>query len=253
MASKTLFRSMVGRLLPKTDMLNEEGRPAYAFSAKHALAQFAATGCLNSTFYASGEEQLDRILKLCGHVEPEFIAQAALYARQKGFMKDLPALLCAVLSVRSPGLLAEVFDRVIDSPKMLRNFVQIMRSGAVGRKSLGTLPKRLILQWLEHRSDEQLFTASVGNDPSLADIVKMVHPKPTSASRQALYGYLIGREYDPAALPEIARAVRSDFKRIANERRASDRYRTYRSRCLPRWTAGRGGNGLRLPETPRGR
>lgn len=205
MANKTLFRSIVGRLLSKTDMLNEEGRPAYAFSAKHALAQYAATGCLNSTFYASGEEQLDRVLTLCGQVEPEFIAGVAVYARQKGFMKDLPALLCAVLSVRSPGLLAEIFDRVIDSPKMLRNFVQIMRSGVVGRKSLGTLPKRLILQWLEKRSDEQLFSGSVGNDPSLADVVKMVHPKPISASRQALYGYLIGRRYDSATLPEIVR------------------------------------------------
>ena len=215
MANKTLFRSIVGRLLPKTNTLNEEGRPAYAFSAKHALAQYAATGCLGSTFYASGEEQLDRVLQLCGKVEPEFIAQAALYARQKGFMKDLPALLCAVLSVRSPGLLAEVFDRVIDSPKMLRNFVQIMRSGVVGRKSLGTLPKRLILQWLEHRSDEQLFAGSVGNDPALADVVKMVHPKPAGASRQAMYGYLIGRQHDAAALPEIVQAYEK-FKRNTN-------------------------------------
>ncbi|MCD4726942.1 MAG: RNA-binding protein, partial [Pirellulales bacterium] len=126
MASKTLFRSIIGRMLPKTDTLNEEGRPAYAFSAEQALAQYAATGCMNSTFYASGDQQLNQVLNLCDRVEPEFIARVALYARQKGFMKDLPALLCAVLSVRSPGLLAEVFDRVIDSPKMLRNFVQIM-------------------------------------------------------------------------------------------------------------------------------
>jgi 60 kDa SS-A/Ro ribonucleoprotein len=215
MANKTLFRSIVGRLLPKTDTRNEEGRPAYAFSAKHALAQYAATGCLNSTFYASDKEQLDRVLQLCGRIEPEFIAQAALYARQKGYMKDLPALLCAVLSVRSPGLLAEVFDRVIDSPKMLRNFVQIMRSGVVGRKSLGTLPKRLILQWLENRSDEQLFAGSVGNDPSLADVVKMVHPKPAGASREALYAYLIGRKYDADSLPEIVRAYEK-FNRNTN-------------------------------------
>jgi 60 kDa SS-A/Ro ribonucleoprotein len=220
MANKTLFRSMVGRLLPKTDTLNEEGRPAYAFSAKHALAQFAATGCLNSTFYASGEEQLGRALELCGQVEPEFIARTAIYARQKGFMKDLPALLCAVLSVRSPGLLAEVFDRVIDSPKMLRNFVQIMRSGVVGRKSLGSLPKRLIVQWLEKRSDEQLFVGSVGNDPSLADVVKMVHPKPAEASRQALFGYLIGREHDYGALPEIVRRY-EDYKRSDDRRNMS--------------------------------
>ena len=215
MANKTLFCSIVGRLQPKTDTLNEEARAAYAFSAEHALAQYAATGCLNSTFYASDAEQLDRVLELCRKVEPEFIARAALYARQKGFMKDLPALLCAVLSVRSPGLLAEVFDHVIDSPKMLRNFVQIMRAGIVGRKSLGTLPKRLVLQWLEARNDQQLFAASVGNDPSLADVIKMVHPRPTSPSRQALFGYLLGRKHDAEALPEIVRAYEK-FKRNTN-------------------------------------
>ena len=32
---------------------------------------------------------------------------------------------------------------------MLRNFVQIIRSGVVGRKSLGTTPKRLVRGWFE--------------------------------------------------------------------------------------------------------
>lgn len=215
MANKNLFRSIVGRLAPKTDTRNEAGGVAYAFSAEHALAQYAATGCLNATYYSSGEEQLERVLQLCAKVEPEFIAQAAIYARQKGLMKDLPALLCAVLSVRSPGLMAEVFDRVIDSPKMLRNFVQIIRSGVVGRKSLGTLPKRMVLQWLESRSDTQLFTGSVGNDPSLADVIKMIHPKPADSARAALYGYLLGREHDAEALPPLVREYEK-FKRNTN-------------------------------------
>lgn len=216
MANKNLFGSLRGFFAPRATTINEAGGVAYAFETKHALAQYAATGCLNNTFYASAETQLETILKLCAEVEPEFIARTALYSRNVGYMKDLPALLCAVLSVKGPGLLAEVFDRVIDSPKMLRNFVQIMRSGVVGRKSLGTLPKRLILQWLENRTDEQIFQGSVGNDPSLADIIKMVHPKPTTTSRQALYGYLIGREYDASALPQIVRSFES-YKR--SERR----------------------------------
>jgi 60 kDa SS-A/Ro ribonucleoprotein len=194
MASKTLFKSLVGKLLPKTDTVNEAGGIAYVMTPQHALAQYAATGCLGSTFYASADEQLGVVLKLTQTVEPEFIARTAIYARQSGFMKDMPALLCAVLSVKSPGLMAEIFDRVIDDGRMLRNFVQIMRSGAVGRKSLGTLPKRMVKQWIEHRTDPQLFRASVGNDPSLADIVKMAHPRPQSPSRAALFGYLIGRE-----------------------------------------------------------
>lgn len=205
MANKSLFKSIPGKRLPKAFATNEAGGLAYALPPKAALAQYAATGCLNSTYYASAGEQLEAVLALCGKIEPEFIARAALYARRKGHMKDLPALLCAVLSLRSPGLLAEVFDRVIDNGRMLRTFVQIMRSGAVGRKSLGTLPKRLVVQWLESRSDEQLFRSSVGNDPSMADIVKMVHPRPATAPRAALYGYFIGREFDAAALPALVK------------------------------------------------
>jgi len=209
MASKTLFQSLRGMLAPAANTRSEAGGVAYAMSAKQMLAQYAATGCLNSTFYASAEEQLATVLELCGQVEPEFIARTALYARSRGFMKDLPALLCAVLASKGPGLLAEVFDRVIDDGRMLRNFVQILRSGVVGRKSLGTLPKRLVLQWIENRDDAALFRASVGNDPSLADIVKMVHPRPASKSREAFFGYLIGRPHDAAALPEIVRQYES--------------------------------------------
>ena len=103
MANKGLFKSLVGKLIPQTNAVNSEFAPAYAFSAKHALAQYTATGCMNATFYASAEDQLETVLKLANQVEPEFVAKVALFCRTKGYMKDLPALLCAVLSVRSPG------------------------------------------------------------------------------------------------------------------------------------------------------
>jgi 60 kDa SS-A/Ro ribonucleoprotein len=204
MANKLLFRSIIGKLIPATDAVNEESAPAYRFTPKQILAQYAATGCLNSTFYASETEQLDVVLKICESLEPEFIAQTAVYCREKDSMKDMPALLCAVLSVKSPETLKKVFERVIDNGKMLRNFVQIMRSGVSGRKSLGSLPKRLVKNWLETRSDDAVFRASVGNDPSLGDIVKMVHPKAKTKSREALYGWLIGRDVNFEVLPEIA-------------------------------------------------
>lgn len=201
MANRNLFKSLVGKLIPATDTINEERAPAYAFTPKHALAQYAATGCLNSTFYASAENQLAKVLELCEGVEPEFIARTAIYCRERGFMKDMPALLCAVLSVKDRVLMELVFHRVIDNGRMLRNFVQIIRSGVVGRKSLGSAPKRLVREWLEARDGEAIFKASVGQSPSLADILKMVHPKPLDAEREALYGYLIGREHNFNSLP----------------------------------------------------
>ncbi len=212
MANKSLFKSMAGKLVARADTVNEAGGVAYALTPEQALAQYAATGTLNSTFYVSAEDQLARVLDLVQKSEPEFVARTALYTRREAHMKDVPALLLAVLTVRSPGLFAEVFDRVADNGKVLRAFVQIVRSGVVGRKSLGTLPKRLVRRWLEARSDERVFAASVGADPSLADVVKMVHPHPSTPSRSALYAYLVGREHDEAALPAIVRAY-EEFKR----------------------------------------
>lgn len=206
MANKSLFRSLPGKLAPRANAVNEAGGLAYEMEPRHALAQLAATGCLNATFYATAEQQLDDVLALASEVDPLFVAKAAVFARQKGAMKDLPALLLAILTVRDLDLLRSAFPLVVDSPKMLRNFMQIVRSGVVGRKSLGTVPKALVREWLATRADDEIFRAAVGADPSLADIVKMVHPKPATAARAALYAYLIGRAYDAAALPELVQA-----------------------------------------------
>ena len=117
-------------------------------------------------------------------------------------MKDMPALLAAWLTVAEPALAARVFARVIDNGRMLRSFVQVMRSGQVGRTSLGTAPKRLVQRWLENASMRDLMAAATGNDPSLQDILRMVHPKPTDPVRQAFYAWVLDRPYDVAALPQ---------------------------------------------------
>jgi 60 kDa SS-A/Ro ribonucleoprotein len=216
MANRTLFKSLVGKLIPAADARNEHNAPAYALTPKQALAQYAATGCLGATFYAGAGEQLAKVLELCEQVEPEFVAKTAVYARERGFMKDMPALLLAVLAAKDVRLLAAVFPRVVDNGKMLRNFVQIVRSGQAGRKSLGTAPKRLVREWLEARAPEAVFRASVGQAPSFADIVRMVHPKPGDPEREALYGYLVGREFDAGALPALVREFEA-FKAGARE------------------------------------
>lgn len=248
MANKGVFSSSPqGRMAPPATHVNEAGGKAYKFSSKHALAQFAATGTLNDAFYSTAEQQLEAVLKLCATVELEFVAKTAVYAREKGFMKDMPALLAAFL-VANPGglpLLKKIFPRIMDNGKMLRNFVQILRSGRTGRKSLGTGPKKLIQRWLESRTDEQLFRDSVGNDPSLADVIRLVHPAPSSEQRRALFGYICGIDsealkaagqqakpwgvgYDSTKLPALVR----EFEEFKKARAAGQK------------------NGLGLPKVP---
>ncbi len=201
MANKNLFKSYPGVRLPGIDTLNSEGAGAYQLAPKHQVAQLAITGCLNGTFYCSAAGQLDAALTLARELDAAFVAKVAVYSREHGYMKDMPALLLAVLSVKDPQLLRRVFDRVIDNGRMLRSFVQILRSGVAGRKSLGSAPKALVRNWLNTANERKLVDAAIGADPSLADVVRMVHPKPADELREAFYGWLLGRSYALDKLP----------------------------------------------------
>lgn len=226
MSNKNLF-GFAGKA-PPADTTNQAGGKAYAFSPEHALAQYAVTGTLHNTFYANAEDQLGTILDLANAVSPETVAKTAVYCREKGFMKDVPALLVAVLAKRDTALMKAVFPRVIDTGKMLRNFVQIVRSGRVGRKSFGTAPKRAAQGWFSSRSPEAVFKGSIGASPSMADVIKLVRPSPVKAdgakdpARESLYGYLIGRTVDEGALPETVRAFEAFKKGLANGAKVPD-------------------------------
>lgn len=201
MANKSVFASLKGRLLPKADARNAEGAPAYAYGAQHKLAQLAVTGTFGQTFYQDAQAELETVVELAETVDAHFLAQTAVYARETGYMKDMPAVLLAVLARRDPVLFRQVFNRVVTHGKMLRTFVQVMRSGQTGRKSLGSAPKAMVQKWLNSASDRALLHANVGRDPSLADVLKMVHPKPRDKTREALFAWVLGKPADLTALP----------------------------------------------------
>src|SRR5436853_272728 len=103
MANKTLFKPR--RPVPAYGgsaamAVNAAGGLAYDREPKQALAQYAATGMLGQTYYASADVQLNTVLDLARAVEPEFLARVAIYSRQQAFLKDTPALLTALLLTR---------------------------------------------------------------------------------------------------------------------------------------------------------
>jgi 60 kDa SS-A/Ro ribonucleoprotein len=223
MASKNLFsnksnsNSTSVKVAKASNTVNNAGGQAYKLSDKAALAQYAMTGCFNGTYYTSDKDQLQKTLELAAKVPPEFLAKLAVYSRQKGLMKDMPAVLAALVASRQPELLPQIFSKVVDSPKMLRNFVQVIRSNVAGRKSLGTRPKKLIQAYLDGLNDEQLLKADVGNDPSLQDIIKLVHPKPSNKNRNAMYAYLLDKEYNKEDLCGLARQFEAFKKGMKGE------------------------------------
>jgi 60 kDa SS-A/Ro ribonucleoprotein len=194
MANKSLFSS-VKSLLPRADARNEAGGRAYQSAPKHALAQLAATGCFNGTFYTAAETQLDELRKLIDQVDDNlFLAKLAVYARERALMKDMPAALLTVLSKRDPQLMHTVFDRVVDNGRVLRTLFQMIRSGQFGRTSLSSSLQRAFQRWLNEASVGTLLSASIGDKPSLRDVLRLARPTPKDNARRALFGWLTDKE-----------------------------------------------------------
>ncbi len=192
---------------PTADTKNLAGGAAFSFSPEHELAQYMMTGIFADTYYEKGSDAFARVLSLCQKCDPEFLARAAVYGRKQGFMKDVPAFLVAALTVIEGKLAERVFRQVIDNAKMVRNFVQVIQSGAAGRKSLGRRPKRLVADWLLRQNGKYLLTASIGNKPTLADIIKLSHPKAKDKALDAAFAYFLGK-----LTPEKAEHLPAEIK-----------------------------------------
>lgn len=212
MANKSVFASArPGSMPAAADTTNRAGGAAYALSPKAAIAQYAATGTFNDTFYSTAEAQVSEVLAILAQIDDiPYIGKVALYAREKGRMKDMPALICAHLTVRGQegrDVFRQIFPVVIDNGKMLRNLFQIIRSGVVGRKSFGTTPKKAMASWFAKRSPEEIFKMSIGNDPSMENVMDLVRPSDQgSPERRAMYKYLLGHDdYDADSLPPLVK------------------------------------------------
>jgi 60 kDa SS-A/Ro ribonucleoprotein len=206
MVNKNLFST---RGAAPAETFNAAGGKAYTSSPKHALAQITATNTFNGTYYVDAEDNLkiakEAALAIKG--DPLFLAKTAVYGRQKAYMKDMPAFLMVMLADAcrqlpvgdsDKSLFRRTFPKVIDNGKMLRNFIQIARSGATGKKfNVGSgAIRHAIRDWFQNKSPYALFRASVGNDPSMRDILRMARPKPENKQKAALYAYLKGGAFD---------------------------------------------------------
>ena len=228
MVNMSLFSSKSARL-PRADAVNEAGGLAYKLDPKHALAQVAATGTFGDAYYSAAGTQLAEVLKLIEQIDDDqYLAKLAVYARQKAAMKDMPAALLVALSVRNTELMHRVFDRVIDNGRVLRTAFQMIRSGQFKnragqtRTGLSSSVQRAFQRWLNEASVAKLLSASIGDRPSLRDILRMARPTPKDDERRALFGWLTDKSEDKCApatadnLPGQVQAMQA-FRAAADE------------------------------------
>jgi 60 kDa SS-A/Ro ribonucleoprotein len=201
---------------PVTDTVNEAGGYAYSYDAKTAASVFAMTATFpDLAGYLSGVDQLDRFVETLNACDTEFRLKLAVYSRQNGKMKDasLVALLHALICGDNPEMGEMVFPQVVDTPQQLLHAARIVRSGVLGRKSFGSCLKRLFTNRLfSFGTDYIVRRGLAGNDPSISDLLAMLHPKPIDDEWAALFSYIRGRPCQEEKLPELLRAYVA-FKR----------------------------------------
>lgn len=204
MANKTLFATK-NKNLKSVNTINQAGAPAYKFEDRHALAQLVVTSCFNGTYYSNAEDQLNQVLELARKIDTEFIAKAAVYSRQNALMKDAGIVLLAVLASRDDGIpyFKAIFPKIVDNVKQLCNFARVIRSGTAGRRNFGHAIRNTINKWINSQDLSKLIKGAVGQaDPSLADVLKMVHTKPINEVISNAFAYLIDKPFQVELLPE---------------------------------------------------
>ncbi len=173
----------------------------------------AATGYFNGVYYSNASSQLDELKAAVDQVDDNvFLAKLAVYARERAYMKDMPAALLVMLSKRDTELMHRVFARVVDNGRIMRTMFQMIRSGQFGRTSLSSSLQRAFQRWLNEASVGQLLSASIGGQPSLRDVLRMARPTPKDNQRRALFGWLTDKEtekWHPATEADLPAQVQA--------------------------------------------
>lgn len=166
------------------------------------LARLISTGSYSNVIKDEQPNETSNFIALLDKCDPEFIAKAAIYSKEEAYMKDMPAMLLAYLAGRGHlPLLISIFDRVCDNGKIIKNFVKFIRLGTFGRKSLGERPKKLVQNWINSKSETFLWRNSIGNNPSLVDVIKLCHVKANTQVKDNFIKYLMGKDYNFELLP----------------------------------------------------
>ncbi|KKQ77653.1 MAG: TROVE domain protein [Parcubacteria group bacterium GW2011_GWA1_38_7] len=178
---------------------NYEGGQTFNRSLREQVVQALCVGRFGDTFYASKLRLEEEALEVLGKArvsDPEFLARAIVYGREKGFLKDSPITGLAILSgggAKAKPLFEKIFNRVIQTPDDLRKFVTLCKSGTVpGVKTLGGYRRSAVKEWVSTLSGYHAvkYGSRASKGFTLQDIVSLTHPETEDAAVAERLGWL---------------------------------------------------------------
>lgn len=182
---------------------NKDGFPAWERPLEEKFVQVLLTNTLTNTYYSSKQELLKDSFEIHDAMikkDPDFAGKAAVFARNKGFMRTQPILALAKLSqVLDRAKLAPIFNQIILTPNDLIDYVTILKSirGNEGGRKI----KTIVGKWLADKVGEYWaikYGGAKTGQYSLSDLVRLYHPK--NPAKNELFKYIVG---DPKVTPDL--------------------------------------------------
>jgi 60 kDa SS-A/Ro ribonucleoprotein len=180
-----------------TQTVNRAGAVAYTLSPAMELYSAVVTTMLADATYEKADKRLKRIQELVAQNDPLFVAQLAVYAREKMYLRTAPIVLIGELAKHHNGddLVSRTIARVVQRPDEITELLAYYQATneRTGTKKLNRLSKQIQkgLALSFNRFDAyQLAKYDRATAVRLRDALFLVHPKATNEAQQAVFNQL---------------------------------------------------------------
>jgi hypothetical protein len=192
--------SKFNKTMPNAKTLTENlaGGQAYSQSDELALVSLLLTSFVNDLFYRNAQSSLDDLRKLSAKVkDKEFVAKAAIFARDRFGMRSITHALAGELTSQLSG--AEwgknFYDKVVvrvDDMTEIMSYYLAYKTSKDSPKFPNALKKGFAKAFDKFDGYQLAKYKGENKEVKLVDLVNIVHPVPTMRNKEALESLVRG-------------------------------------------------------------
>ena len=211
MANKSLFSSLKS-LLPRAQRAQRGRRPGLPAAGQACAGAVGRDGLLQRHLLRRrrGPARHAAPLIAAGGRQP-FLAKLAIYSRERALHEGHAGGAAGhAVEARPAAVPPRVRPRRRQRPRAAHAVADDPLGPVRPQEPVGSL-QRAFQRWLNSASVEKLLSASIGNDPSLRDVLRLARPTPTDNARRALFGWLTDKpveKWAPATEADLPEQVR---------------------------------------------
>lgn len=181
---------------------NHEGALAWRMTPEWELYTTVVTTMgVEDKFYENGEDRVRRIADLVRKVQPEFVAQLAIYTREAMHLRSVPLLLLVELARCHHGdsLVSRAVSKTVQRADEITELLSCYQ-WRTGKENLSGLSHQLrkgLAESFNHFDEYQFAKYDRKNRKvSLRDALLLVHPKPKDKTQAEVFKKILNRSLD---------------------------------------------------------